>query len=141
MAAGEPAITNLQRLELDHARNDADAIADYENSRVLTTDQSKFNGKYMLRLVGAVSSVSLGTVAAYWGFSPPAAVLTYISEDIGKVSPHSSLDGTGILLTQHYYEQVALRMPVSSALSGPQLVLSPSLCSAGCPTNLAGAGS
>ncbi|OQU97446.1 hypothetical protein CLAIMM_03376 [Cladophialophora immunda] len=82
-SSGEEAITNLQRLELEHAQRDAGTIADYQNSRALTTDQSKFNATYLLRLVSAVAGISLGTVAAYWGFSPPAAVLTYISEDLG----------------------------------------------------------
>jgi hypothetical protein len=84
MTSEERAITNLQRLELEHAKNDAGTIEDFQNSQALTTDQSTFDAKYVLRLASAVASVSLGTVSAYWGFSPPAAVLTYISEDLGQ---------------------------------------------------------
>jgi hypothetical protein len=84
MASEERAITNLQRLELEHAQHDAGTLADFQNSRALTTDQSKFNFRYLLRLSSAVAGISLGTVAAYWGFSPPAAVLTYIAEDLGQ---------------------------------------------------------
>ena len=84
MASEEGPVTNLQRLELEHAEHDPGTIEDYQNSRVLTTDQSKFNFKYLLRLASAVSSIALGTVAAYWGFSPPAAVLSYIAGDLGQ---------------------------------------------------------
>lgn len=77
-------LTNLQRLELEHAEKDAGAVADLQHSAALTTDQSQFDGRYILRLVGAIFSISLGTLAAYWGFSPPAALLTVINEDIGR---------------------------------------------------------
>jgi hypothetical protein len=83
-------ITNLQRLELQHAQNDAQALEDFEHSNALTTDQSKFDKKYMANLLAAIFSVSLGTLAAYWGFSPPAAILTYIDQDIGMYG-HSLL--------------------------------------------------
>ncbi len=79
----ERQMTNLQRLELEHAQHDAGTIEDIEFSNALTTDQSKFDWRYMARLSGAVASVGIGTVSAYWGFSPPAAILTYINEDIG----------------------------------------------------------
>lgn len=79
----ERAISNLQRIELEHAQKDSGLAEDYQNSNALTTDQSKFDQKYLLRLVSAVAGIGFGTLAAYWGFSPPAAVLTYISEDLG----------------------------------------------------------
>ena len=81
-------LTNLQRLELEHARGDEGAVADIQHSARLTTDQSKFELKYLARLLGAISSVGLGTLSAYWGFSPPAAILTFISEDLGKILLH-----------------------------------------------------
>lgn len=84
MASEEMAVTTLQRIELEHAQRDAGLAEDYQNSRALTTDLSRFDFKYLLRLIGAVSSISLGTLAAYWGFSPPAAILTYISADLGQ---------------------------------------------------------
>ena len=83
MRPDEDAITNLQRLELEHAQHDQGTLEDFQNSRALTTDQSHFNAKYLLRLSSAVAGISFGTVAAYWGFSPPAAVLTYIAQDLG----------------------------------------------------------
>ncbi|KAK4947679.1 hypothetical protein LTR10_013625 [Elasticomyces elasticus] len=83
MASEEGPISNLQRLELEHAQHDQGTAEDYQVSRTLTTDQSTFNFKYMLRLSSAVSSIAIGTLAAYWGFSPPAAILTFISEDLG----------------------------------------------------------
>lgn len=84
MASEEGPITNLQRLELEHAQHDQGTIEDFQNSRTLTTDQSRFNLKYLLRLATAVSSIAIGTLAAYWGFSPPAAIITFISEDLGQ---------------------------------------------------------
>ncbi|KAI1613098.1 fungal trichothecene efflux pump [Exophiala viscosa] len=83
MASEEGPITNLQRLELEHAQHDQGTIEDYQVSRTLTTDQSRFDFKYLLRLTSAISSITMGTLASYWGFSPPAAILTYISEDLG----------------------------------------------------------
>jgi hypothetical protein len=84
MMTEDQPITNLQRIELEHAQHDAGTVADFQNSRALTTDQSKLNTKYLLRLASAVASISLGTVAAYWGFSPPAAMLADISADLGQ---------------------------------------------------------
>ena len=76
--------TKLSRLELEHAQNNAGTLEDIEHSNALTTVQNEFSTKYMLRMLGALSSIGLGTVAAYWGFSPPAAILTAINADIGK---------------------------------------------------------
>jgi hypothetical protein len=76
--------TNLQRLELEHAQNDIGTLEDIKNSNALTTDQSQVTTGYVLRVMAAISSVALGTVSAYWGFSPPAAILTIINEDIGR---------------------------------------------------------
>ncbi len=77
-------ITNLQRIELEHAQHDSGTVEDFQNSRALTTDQSKLNAKYILRLASAVAGISLETVSAYWGFSPPAAILADISADLGQ---------------------------------------------------------
>ncbi|KIW23925.1 uncharacterized protein PV07_12086 [Cladophialophora immunda] len=82
--------TSFQRLELEHAQRDAGALEDIENSNALTTDQSEFSRGYVLRMLAAIASIGMGTNAAYWGFSPPAAILTYINEDIGP-SDNASL--------------------------------------------------
>jgi hypothetical protein len=76
--------TELSRLELEHAQNNSGTLEDIEYSNALTTVQSEFSTRYILRMLGAISSVGLGTVSAYWGFSPPAAILTDINADIGK---------------------------------------------------------
>lgn len=76
-------LTNLQQLELEHAKGDEGTLADLKHSAQLTTDQSKFQARYLARLLGAICSIGLGTLSAYWGFSPPASILTFIAEDIG----------------------------------------------------------
>jgi hypothetical protein len=78
--------TKLSRLELEHAQNDSGALEDIQHSNALTTVQTEFSRAYILRMLGAISSIGLGTVSAYWGFSPPAAILTNINADIGKKS-------------------------------------------------------
>ena len=79
------ALTDLQKLELAHAQHDECALEDIENSNALTTDQSEFSWKYMLRVLGTATGIGLGVNAAYFGFSCPAAVLVYINQDIGKM--------------------------------------------------------
>jgi hypothetical protein len=76
--------TDLQRLELEHAKENAGTLEDLQHSDALTTDQSQMGRAYVFRVMCAISGVSLGTLSAYWGFSPPAAILTYINEDIGQ---------------------------------------------------------
>lgn len=78
--------TKLSRLELEHAQNDSGTLEDIQHSNALTTVQTEFSKGYILRMLGAISSIGLGTVAAYWGFSPPAAILTAINADIGEHS-------------------------------------------------------
>ncbi len=78
--------TELSRLELEHAQNNSGTLEDIEYSNALTTVQTEFSTSYILRMLGAISSIGLGTVSAYWGFSPPAAILTDINADIGKQS-------------------------------------------------------
>jgi hypothetical protein len=76
--------TQLQKLELEHAQRDEGTMEDYEHSNALTADQSQMGKGYLLRVLLSISSISLGTTASYWGFSPPAAILTVINADIGK---------------------------------------------------------
>ena len=78
--------TALSRLELEHAKNNTGTLEDIEFSNALTTSQDEFSTRYLLRMLGAICSVGLGTVSAYWGFSPPAAILTVINADIGRQS-------------------------------------------------------
>lgn len=78
-------LTDLQKLELAHAQHDEGALQDIENSNALTTDQSEFSWKYMLRVLGTAAGIGMGVNAAYFGFSCPAAVLVYINQDIGKI--------------------------------------------------------
>ncbi|KIV91538.1 hypothetical protein PV10_06067 [Exophiala mesophila] len=76
-------LTELQRLELEHAQRDAGALEDLQNSDALVTDQSKFTGRYYFRMATACFSISMGTTGSYFGFTCPASLLTYINEDIG----------------------------------------------------------
>jgi hypothetical protein len=72
--------------QLSRAYADNGQLQDYERSNALATDQMELSGNYWLQLstVGAVFSIGLAVTASYWGFSPPAAILTSINEDIGR---------------------------------------------------------
>lgn len=37
-----------------------------------------------VNLLGGLASISLSVCACVWGFSPPAAILTFIAQDIGQ---------------------------------------------------------
>ena len=69
-----PPRSKLQELEL--ARAGEEELADIKHSDALATDAKDIEEGYFVspRLVGALSGISLSTVASYWGFSPAAAV-------------------------------------------------------------------
>jgi len=79
-------ITKLQELALAHA--DEGTLQDIRNSNALATDADKTEKGYFisLRLIGSICSLGTAVAVSYWGFAPPAAVLTTINEDIGKSS-------------------------------------------------------
>jgi hypothetical protein len=76
--------TKLQELILAHA--DEGALQDISNSNALSTDVEKAEKGYFmsLRLIGAICSLGTAVAVSYWGFAPPAAVLTVINADIGE---------------------------------------------------------
>jgi hypothetical protein len=82
--------SKLQELELAAAGEEE--LADIRHSDALTTDSRKVKKGYFIspQLIGALFSISLSTTASYWGFSPAAAIITNINEDIGP-SPNASL--------------------------------------------------
>lgn len=79
-------LSKFQRLELEHAQRDEGALADIENSNALAFDQSEMEKGYLVKVFMAICSISLGTLATFWGFSPPAAIISVINEDIGNDS-------------------------------------------------------
>ncbi|USW52057.1 Putative major facilitator transporter Str1/Tri12, MFS transporter superfamily [Septoria linicola] len=82
--------SKLQELELAHAgERKREHI---RQSEALATDASQVRQGYFTSwpLIGAIASISLSTVASYWGFSPAAAVITVINRDIGP-SANASL--------------------------------------------------
>jgi hypothetical protein len=76
-------LSKLERLELAHA--DEGQLVDYQLSNALAREKEDLQSGYFWRLpiVGSIMSVSIAVVATYWGFSPPAAILTYINADLG----------------------------------------------------------
>jgi hypothetical protein len=86
----QPPLSKLQELELAAAGEEE--LADIRHSAALATDSKKVKEGYFLslQLIGALCSISLSTTASYWGFSPAAAIITNINEDIGP-SPNASL--------------------------------------------------
>lgn len=98
--------TRLQQLELEHAQHDEGAMEDYRNSDALTADQSQMQKGYLVKILLAISSISLGTVASYWAFSPPAAIIGFINADIGKFNFLKTVPSSNIKL------QVQVTMPV-----------------------------
>jgi hypothetical protein len=85
MADDEGPKTYLQGLQLEHA--DEGQLQDIQNSHALSSDIKSLGRLYFMspQLIGCAASISLATTASYWGFSPPAAILTYINEDIGRL--------------------------------------------------------
>lgn len=75
---------SLKNLERKHA--DAGGSEDIHHSDALASDQDEIGTQYWWRgpFVGAIAGISMGTCASYWGFSPPAAILSVINADIGK---------------------------------------------------------
>jgi hypothetical protein len=73
----------LERIEAKHL--DAEGKEDIARAAALGTETDLGVG-YLLdfRLFSSLCSISLAAITAYWGFSPPAAVLTFIAEDIGQ---------------------------------------------------------
>lgn len=76
----------LHKLELEHANKGE--LEDIAHSNTISSDQALLGQEYFLsfKLIGCIFSISLATTASYWGFSPPAAILTYINQDIGITS-------------------------------------------------------
>ncbi|KAI1612335.1 fungal trichothecene efflux pump [Exophiala viscosa] len=86
----ERPVTVLERIELEHI--DAEGREDNKRAAALGTE-TDLGASYLLnfRLFGSLCSISLAAITAYWGFSPPAAVLTFIAEDIGTSGGNESL--------------------------------------------------
>lgn len=65
---------------------DDDANEDQRRAAALAT-QTDLGGRYILqfRTFGSICSIAAAACSAYWGFSPPAAVLTFIAQDIGML--------------------------------------------------------
>jgi hypothetical protein len=79
-------ISRLKELELSHANTEQ--LQDKKRSDALATQGGGLEHFMSVRLLGSIASISLSTVASYWGFSPAAAILTTINADIGKLYPN-----------------------------------------------------
>ena len=77
---------------LNHGHHVDKVEEDKLRSVMLATDHEALGRQYFFspKFVGSILALSLSVTATYWGFSPPAAILTFINEDIGP-SPNSSL--------------------------------------------------
>jgi hypothetical protein len=77
-------ITTIEKIELENT--DDGGREDLKRAAALSTN-NEFGVKYFLniRLLGSLLALSCGCISAFWGFSPPAAVLTFIAEDIGML--------------------------------------------------------
>jgi hypothetical protein len=77
--------TLIERIEIEHA--DEAGVEDINRGAALSTE-TKLGARYFLdlNLIGSLFSLSLASTTAFWGFGPPAAVLTFIAADIGKES-------------------------------------------------------
>lgn len=86
----DPPKSKLQQLEL--AKAGEEELADIRHSEALATNTKHVKEGYFIspQLIGALSSISLSTTASYWGFSPAAAIVKNINEDIGP-SANASL--------------------------------------------------
>jgi MFS family permease len=75
--------SKLQQLETEHATEGQ--LLDIQRSNALATEENELERGYFysFKVIGSVASISLSTTASYWAFSPAAAVLTVINEDIG----------------------------------------------------------
>ncbi|RFU28413.1 hypothetical protein B7463_g7912, partial [Scytalidium lignicola] len=83
-------LSKLQQLELELAKKDQGTLDDYMHSQALTSDQSEMTKGYLIKVLLAIFSISLGTTGSYWGFSPPAAILTVINTDIAVMLTHTA---------------------------------------------------
>lgn len=65
---------------------DEEGNEDQRRAAALATE-TDLGGRYILqfRTFGSICSISAAACSAYWGFSPPAAVLTFIAQDIGML--------------------------------------------------------
>lgn len=77
----DPKLTATAADHLDEEGNE-----DQIRAAALATD-TDLGGRYILqfRTFGSICSISAAACSAYWGFSPPAAVLTFIAQDIGML--------------------------------------------------------
>lgn len=66
-------------------RNDAEHHEDVQNAKELAHDMSEMTRSYFFSVgyLGTMFSFSLTALSAYYGFSCPASILSYINEDIG----------------------------------------------------------
>ena len=73
---------------LEHDHVDEAHFEDINRAAALSSDVSELGLKYFLKIntIGGLASLSLAVVATFWGFSPPAAVLTFINADIGMIT-------------------------------------------------------
>lgn len=78
------ATTPNERIEIEQA--DEAGVEDLNRAAALSTD-TQLGARYFLdiKLFGGLLSIALSAIAAFWGFSPPAAILTFIAEDIGRI--------------------------------------------------------
>lgn len=85
----EPQQSYLRKLELEHASEGQ--LEDVAHSNAISSDQSRLGQSYFMskELIGCIASIALATTASYWGFSPPAAILTQINKDIGETQFHN----------------------------------------------------
>ena len=76
--------TVIERIEIENT--DEAGVEDINRAAALSTD-TQLGARYFLdvNLFGGLLSIALAAIAAFWGFSPPAAILTFIAEDIGKL--------------------------------------------------------
>lgn len=75
--------TVIERIEIEQA--DKDGVEDINRAAALSTETNLGVGYFLdYRLFGSLFSLSLAAIGAFWGFAPPAAILTFIAEDIGS---------------------------------------------------------
>lgn len=71
--------------QLERERADEGQLQDIARSDALATDQAELDSGYWMKpaTIGAIFSIGMGTTSSYWGFTPPAGIITYINADIG----------------------------------------------------------
>ena len=120
----------LEHIELEHI--DEEGREDIDRAAALGLDTDRGAGYFLnYRLFGSLCSISLAAIAAFWGFSPPAAILTFIAEDIGKRAILSRPGGRA-----NKIQEPAEEMRASSPSSGPCVRPLPFCCLVGCLINL-----